>query len=90
MIEKSLILFTTLVILILIGCTDSREIIYYENGKKQYEYTTIDGKQNGEAIKYYEDGRLMQRSNWLDNKKEGKTVLYHRNGKKKLEADFEN
>jgi len=51
-------------------------IYYYDDGKKMYEQTFIDGKQDGKVTSWYEIGTLESEKNFKNFKPNGKWIFY--------------
>ena len=61
---------------------------YYVNGKKKFEGTYKDGKDDGLFTEWYENGQKSFEGTFKDGKENGLQTDWYRNGEKKSEGTF--
>ena len=66
-----------------------RGILYYKDGKIEYDSDFIKGKREGKGKYINEDGEYYI-GEWLDNNINGKGTVYNKKGSIKYEGDFVN
>ena len=59
----------------------TKQISYFENGKKQIEGTYKDGKMDGYWVAYYSDGKKQSEGDFKEGLGTGKRTVYFENGK---------
>ena len=64
-------------------------ILYYKDGKIEYDGDFIKGKREGKGKYIYEDGQYYI-GQWVNNFKHGKGIEYYKNGTIKYVGDFNN
>ena len=70
---------------------DGKWIYYYDDGKKMYEQTFVNGKQEGKITSWYAIGTLESEKNFKNGKPAGKWVYYEKQaGKIKKTMYFKN
>ena len=69
---------------------NGKGILYYRNGKKNYEGHFLNDKKHGKGRLYDENERIIYNGDFSDDIKQGKGILYHKNGKKEYEGEFNN
>jgi len=61
---------------------------WYENGKKEYEGTYKDGKQDGLVTQWYENGQIFWKGTLKDGEQQGLHTYWYENGKKSFEETY--
>jgi len=74
--------------IILMSCSESIEIVYYDDGNVHVEIPIVDGKRNGKAIEYSKEGSVIAYAEWKNGLLNGKSVVYFNNGKISQENHF--
>ena len=65
-----------------------KEIIYFDNGKKQHQISMKNGISDGQSISWYRNGNKKSITYFEYGKPHGKCIIWHENGKKKMEKYF--
>lgn len=76
----SLLNFFTIVLFSCKQTNKDKIVEYFDNGNISLEYTTIDGKKEGEFIRYTSDGKISSVYHFENDLQHGKSVHYYRNG----------
>lgn len=63
------------------GKKNGKQIAYWENGDKKFEFTAINDACEGEMKEWNSDGKLIHLANYKDGQEEGTQKLWYDNGK---------
>ena len=72
------------------GLPDGLVTGYFDNDKKNFEFTMKDGKRDGPGKEYFESGNLKSEMNMVNELREGLALTYYETGEKHTEATFKN
>jgi len=67
-----------------------KQIWYWDNGNKSYEFNYKNRKQNGKQYGWWSDGKLNYEYNFKNGKLDGKQYMWGDNGKLNFEWNFKN
>jgi antitoxin component YwqK of YwqJK toxin-antitoxin module len=65
-----------------------REILYYQNGKKEMEGEFAAGKKDGAWTSWFENGRKQSEGFFKNDTRDGKSVVWRENGFKYYEGTY--
>lgn len=63
------------------GAKNGKQISYWENGNKRFEFVAIEDAYEGELKEWSEDGRLIHLGHFKNGQEEGVQKLWYDNGK---------
>jgi antitoxin component YwqK of YwqJK toxin-antitoxin module len=63
------------------GKKNGKQIAYWENGHKRFEFTAKDDAYEGELKEYSSDGHLFHLGNYVNGQEEGTQKMWYTNGK---------
>jgi antitoxin component YwqK of YwqJK toxin-antitoxin module len=67
-----------------------REILYYDNGKKEREGTFKNGERDGKWTYWYDNGNVWSEGEFKNGESHSLRRVYHPNGKLYYEGNFDN
>lgn len=65
-----------------------KEILYYENGKKQMEGSIVNGRKDGAWTSWFENGRKQSEGFFRNDMRDGKAVVWRENGFRYYEGTY--
>lgn len=63
------------------GKKNGRQVAYWENGNKRFEFTAKNDAYEGELKEWSVDGRLFHLANYVNGQEEGAQKMWYNNGK---------
>lgn len=63
------------------GKKNGRQVAYWENGRKRFEFTAKNDAYEGEFKEWGEDGHLFHLANYVNGQEEGAQKMWYNNGK---------
>jgi antitoxin component YwqK of YwqJK toxin-antitoxin module len=65
-----------------------KEILYYQDGKKQMEGEFRNGKKDGKWTAWFENGRMQSEGFFKNDLRDGKSIVWRENGFKYYEGNY--
>ena len=63
------------------GMKNGKQIAYWDNGNKRFEFTAVDDKYEGEMKEWDYNGNLLHLAHYKNGQEEGVQQLWYENGK---------
>lgn len=73
-----------------IGVLEGHYTQWYENGRKETELTSLNGKKQGPSVEWYENGQKRSELTFKEGKIDGVVKMWQENGQLKMEAHYKN
>lgn len=72
------------------GETDGTHSQWYEDGKKEYEFSSKNGAYHGKEQRWHPNGVLQEETNWEKGKRHGPHNTWHPNGSPYSKGNYDN